>query len=177
MEKRNRILDVFLYIVFGFYLILLFAILFRTAHQIRSINIIPFRSIVSFMTGSDFINGTESNEILRAFAFSNIVGNIVIFIPMGIYITLLTCNSKIVKTVLCVFLFSLAVEMVQFVFKLGIGDIDDVILNVLGGFIGAVLYKILYHIFNNQNLVRNIIAIYAPIGGLICIGILYFMNR
>lgn len=177
MKNRNRILDVLLYIVFGFYLFLLFAILFRTTHQIRNLNIIPFRSIISYVTGYDFITGIEGNEVLRAFAISNIGGNIIIFIPLGIYITLLTHNSKFTKTILWVFLFSLAIEIVQYIFKLGICDIDDVILNVLGGFIGTGIYKMLCHIYENQNMVRNIIAISAPICGLTCFGILILMNR
>jgi len=43
---------------------------------VRSINIIPFHSIMEYMSGR-----TAS---LKEFAFSNVVGNILILVPLGI---------------------------------------------------------------------------------------------
>jgi glycopeptide antibiotics resistance protein len=54
---------------------------------------------------------------------------------------------------------------------------DDIILNVLGGVIGLGLYKILWIIFKDKNKVRNIIAICAPICGILSFAILLFINR
>lgn len=71
----------------------------------------------------------------------NFVGNVVAFIPFGYFI------PKIVKkkiglfyTVLFSFEFSLVVELTQLITRTGSFDVDDLILNTLGGLIGYILY-------------------------------------
>lgn len=44
----------------------------------------------------------------------------------------------------------MAVEILQYVFKVGATDIDDIILNGLGGFLGIMIYKILHKIFKDK---------------------------
>ena len=88
MNKRERIKTVFLYGIFICYILLLIKILFLSRVSLlelfnsqrtlfRSINLIPFYSIREYISGS--------SAVLKAFAFSNVVGNIVIFIPLGIW--------------------------------------------------------------------------------------------
>jgi glycopeptide antibiotics resistance protein len=169
MRKRYRILDILLYFIFVCYLFLLLALLlFRTKHSIRSLNLIPFNSIHAYIAGD--------NNLLRAFALTNVLGNIVVFVPLGIYITLFNHKARRIKTVLLILSFSISVEIIQYIFGLGIGDIDDVILNVLGGVIGVGLYQMLWLIFKHYNKVRNIIAICAPICGVLSYIILIFIN-
>lgn len=60
------------------------------------------------------------------------------FIPLGI-VALLFIKNKLFNY-LQVFLYtSLFIELIQFIFKRGIFDIDDIILNTIGGFIGVYL--------------------------------------
>ena len=54
---------------------------------IRSVNVIPFHTIYSYLVG-----GLNVPPIV---ILSNIIGNIVLFIPMGIYLQLLKKNKKI----------------------------------------------------------------------------------
>lgn len=169
MKKEYKVLNILLYFVFALYLFILLAILFRTKHQNRSLNLIPFYSIRAYIMGDD--------KIMRTFAPINVLGNIVIFIPLGIYFSLFSRLSKKTKSILGIFLFSTIVEAIQFMFKLGIGDIDDVILNFLGGAIGVGIYKILMMIFKDNNKVRNIIAICAPFCGILSFAILILINR
>ncbi len=169
MNRKYRILDILLYLVFAFYLFLLLAILFRTKHSIRSLNLIPFHSINAYIAGN--------KNVMRAFALSNVLGNIVIFVPLGVYLTLFNQSVKRIGTILWVFLFSVIVEIIQYVFRLGIGDIDDIILNGFGGVIGLGLYQILWIIFRDKNQVRNVIAICAPICGILSFTILIFHSH
>lgn len=115
--------------------------------------------------------------LLRAFSLSNVLGNIVLFIPLGVYFTLFNHDKRIYKNVLWVFLISLSVEVVQFIFKIGIGDIDDVILNCFGGFIGIAAYRILLLIFKEVSKVRYLIEILAPICGMASFFILFLYNN
>ena len=71
----------------------------------------------------------------------NFAGNVIAFIPFGYLL------PKIVKkklglfyTVLFSFEFSLLVELTQLISRTGSFDVDDLLLNTLGGLIGYILY-------------------------------------
>lgn len=73
----------------------------------------------------------------------NILGNIIGFIPLGVLLPVLFVRlQRIGKTIGVVFLISLSFETIQLLFNLGVFDVDDLILNTLGGAIGYVFYVI-----------------------------------
>ncbi len=66
-------------------------------------------------------------------------GNIVWFVPFGMY---LWGTGKIIgscKTALAGLAFSFAIEFFQYVFGTGVSELDDLILNTFGVWLGAVL--------------------------------------
>ena len=69
----------------------------------------------------------------------NIVGNIVLFIPIGILIPILW-KIKDRYVILIGFLISLSIEITQ-LFLDRVTDVDDLILNTLGVIIGVLVYK------------------------------------
>ncbi len=69
----------------------------------------------------------------------NIVGNVVVFMPFGFFVPSLK-NWSFVRVVLTGFLFSLAVETVQLVTKVGTFDVDDLFLNTIGVALGCILF-------------------------------------
>ena len=99
-------------------------------------NFIPFKSI------ADSINSG-----LRP-ALTSVAGNVILTMPFGFLITLLKGNKKFPNVLLWVVAFSLAIELAQFVIGTGIGyryrnvDIDDLILNTIGGIIGYAIYNL-----------------------------------
>ncbi len=66
-------------------------------------------------------------------------------------------DKSIVKSFVIALLSSVIIEIVQFAFGIGIADIDDVILNTIGGLIGVLVYKILVSVFKNDDSVENLI--------------------
>ncbi len=171
MNKRERIKTVFLYGVFICYILLLIKILFlsRISHlEHRSINLIPFYSIM------EYISGSSAN--IKAFAFSNVVGNIVIFIPLGTYLSLFKNDKRVITNLLFIFIVSLFVEIIQGLLGIGASDIDDIILNCLGGLIGILGYKFLLFILRDEKKVHTAITILSAIG-LPCILYYLFMVR
>lgn len=164
--RRNRkelFFDVLLYAVFGFYLFLLAAILFRSRVGERSVNLIPFRTI------GDYLADLTGAAYLRAFALQNLVANIIIFIPLGVYVILFNRDKRIWKNLLIVLNAAVLAEVVQTVFKLGHGDVDDVILNCFGGLLGILLCKGLYRLCRDERKARYAVAVAAPVIGVAAI--------
>lgn len=75
-------------------------------------------------------------------ALFNFIGNIVIFIPMGFLITFLLKRNSFFKTMGLCLLIIILIEITQFIACLGVGDINDVIINMFGCLIGFFLFKI-----------------------------------
>ncbi|MER1987918.1 MAG: VanZ family protein [Solibacillus sp.] len=158
---QQILLNILLYSVFAFYLVILFGLLFMKTHSFSSINLVPFHSIGSYLFSDD--------KLLRAFAFSNVVGNIVLFVPLGVYLPLFIREKSILKNVLWIILISALVEILQFVFRVGASDIDDVILNGLGGFIGIIAYRILLKMFVDFSKVKFAVTLVAPIAAILSV--------
>lgn len=105
----------------------------NTSAGYRGANLMPFKTIFTFF------DTTKHFSFLRA--ISNTLGNIAIFLPLGYLLPILT---KKIDNIYKVFLISISVSIVfeslQYIFYLGSLDIDDVILNTLGGVIGYIIY-------------------------------------
>ncbi len=73
----------------------------------------------------------------------NLVGNVVVFIPFGVFLPRLfqKCRRFFVTMLFC-FEFSLCIELIQLIGKVGSFDVDDILLNTLGGILGYLLYRI-----------------------------------
>lgn len=177
MRKKGVFINFLLYGVFVFYIALLILILFRTQHIERSVNLIPLRGIISFLSGNDSVSNKDSAVVLHSFAISNLLGNIVIFVPLGVYVTLFNKNKGVWKNTLLIIITSTLVEIVQFILKRGIGDVDDIILNGMGGFVGILICRLLFLMCKDDLKVRRIIAIFAPIAGIVSFVILFLYNN
>ncbi len=176
-SKRKILINCLLYSVLAFYILLLICILFRQRHGARAANLIPLRGIISFLTGCDLVSGTTDSGFLRGLALSNLLGNIVIFVPMGVYANLLSKKKAVWRSVLLVVIISMAAEVIQYAFMLGIGDVDDVILNGIGGLMGVLLYQGLYRLCKADDWkARCITAAAAPIAGALSFLVLIGMN-
>jgi len=70
-------------------------------------------------------------------------GNIGWFIPFGFLLPLLLKKESFFKVVVMGFMFSFAIETIQFIFRKGVAELDDLILNTIGVAIGYYFYKLL----------------------------------
>ncbi|MDY5101737.1 MAG: VanZ family protein [Agathobacter sp.] len=94
-------------------------------------NLIPFKTIKSYI-----------KNICEKYAFMNIFGNIIPFIPLGyLGASIFPKNSFFKNTIICLMLITL-IEVCQLVFSIGFFDIDDIILNLGGSICGIVILKI-----------------------------------
>ena len=69
------------------------------------------------------------------------IGNIVWFVPFGMYLWASGKEKKLWTVAFCGLLFSFAIESLQFIFGTGCSELDDLVLNTFGAVAGAVLMK------------------------------------
>lgn len=102
-------------------------------------NIVPLKTIKLFIEG--YLNGYVT---FKNFAI-NILGNIFILIPYGVFIpSIFKKINKFYEFLILMAVLVLSIEILQFVTRSGSCDIDDLILNLLGASIGYLIYKIKY---------------------------------
>lgn len=89
-------------------------------YQSRSLNLIPFAGGISRET----------------------IDNFIVFIPFGLLLGINFKRTDLWRKLSYIFIFSLATEIVQFVFAIGATDITDVIMNTSGGLFGLVFYDV-----------------------------------
>lgn len=81
--------------------------------------------------------------------FINIIGNLGLFIPMGIIIGI----KKISKTsidILLGILLIICLELVQFFTKRGVFDLGDIVLNSIGFVFGVLIYIVRKEVFHER---------------------------
>lgn len=119
-------------------------------------NLAPITSIDNFfydIMKNGFINWefletkpTDVTEIiLYTFtdSFKNLIGNIILFIPLGLLYPL--CRKKkvgIIEGIIVILGSTCTIELLQYFFLTSRrADIDDIILNFIGGIIGYIIYR------------------------------------
>ena len=96
---------------------------------------------------------TKDNVNLRAFQMfriystldKQVVGNFIMLLPLGIYLPLLYKRLRrfsgfVAVLFICLFV-SIGIELLQLITSYRSADIDDVILNTLGGCLGFIIYQ------------------------------------
>lgn len=78
----------------------------------------------------------------------NIFGNIAAFVPFGFILPLLESKyRRLIYTTFLSFIFSLCAEALQLFLKVGIFDVDDIMMNTLGGILGYLSFLLLFGIY------------------------------
>ena len=139
--RHARIIRTFGKVLFVLYIVFLVYFLFLAEWYGRTgtgedyrYNLELFREIRRFIT---------YREQLGMFAvFANLFGNILIFVPYGFFISMAAERRGFFKTLFCSFGLSLCVELVQLVTRVGSFDVDDILLNTIGGVSGYILFVI-----------------------------------
>lgn len=106
----------------------------------RSINLIPFY---------------YENEV--SFHFKEIIYNVIIFIPLGIFLKMYEKENK--NIILIGLIVSISFEISQFIFKIGASDITDIITNTFGATMGVLIYNLLNKFIKNKLKLNKVINI------------------
>lgn len=136
-DRAKKVIGIVLFVI---YMIVMVHILFfsesRTPGGELRYNAILFHEIKRYLTNVDRIGWQ--------LVFLNVFGNVLIFIPFGALVTFFFREKSciVAKVTLISCLLSCAIEITQLFTRVGSCDVDDVILNTIGGFIGALVYYI-----------------------------------
>ncbi len=160
-KKKLVIYKDLLFLSFVLYMFLLFELVTSTDFESYSNNFIPFKEILRY-------------EIDSKLFYKNVLGNVLLFVPFGYFICTFLKNKKLYISFIITLITSLSIELIQ----MNIGrsfDIDDIILNLCGGIIGYLIYRLLDKIEGilpnvlKKEWFYNIIWIFLTVGGILFI--------
>lgn len=157
--KKKRQIIIIGWIMFYIYILLLSYFLFFSERYGRDLvteeyNLQLFKEIKRFIKYREHI-GLESFVV-------NIFGNIFAFSPFGFFLPLL--NKSYRKFYIVAFLsvfFSAIIETSQLLLKVGVFDVDDILMNSVGGILGYLIFLAVYSVYKkfyvqNRKLNNNI---------------------
>ncbi len=126
---------------------------------VHGVNITLFKELTRYQVGTKLF-------------YRNIVGNIIMFIPFGFFISYYLKLER--KSF--VFFFTLIISLVIEAIQLKIGrafDIDDILLNMIGGLFGYFIYRIFDKMFGKTSeTLKGTLVIVAILTALVIVAIM-----
>lgn len=179
----NKLREVFINLFFIYFLILVNLTIFKYGYLTLDFDIRLYINYISFVeTVKMFTNEFSDIHI----ALYNVIGNILLFIPLGFCIPLFfNKKNKLSKVILYGFIASLTIEVLQIFTPFNTTDIDDIIFNTFGSILGFIIFNIFYRIFKNtkiEEFIKNLsssfdgnltLIVAKPIGTMILIFTLF----
>lgn len=149
-KDRNILREVFINLFFVYFLMVVYFTFFKHGRLIMTLdgeryaNFIPLVETVKMFTDSRM--GIKN-------ALFNVVGNILLFVPLGVGIPLFFRNkNKLLNIAAYGMLFSILIEGFQYLTWSNITDVDDVIFNTFGAVVGFFIFNILINIIEKTKL-------------------------
>lgn len=130
-----------IYLLAVIYILCLFHVVTFQDINYGESNFIPFKEIFRYSIGS--------NKFIK-----NVLGNIILFIPFGFLSSYLLKNRKLGVITILTIIASGTIETVQYYIG-RVFDIDDIILNLLGGITGFLIYIGIDAIRNKVKVLKN----------------------
>ncbi|SFR57040.1 VanZ family protein [Anaeromicropila populeti] len=140
MEKQNKIIIKNISrVLFVIYIITLLYFLFFSEGFNRSEITLEYRYNLEFLK-----EVKRSFWCLRAgntsYFVINFLGNIAAFVPFGFAVPLIGKKKNFFYVLFLTIEFTIFVELLQLVLRVGSFDVDDIFLNTLGGILGYIIF-------------------------------------
>ncbi len=119
--------------------------------KFSGINVVPiFNSVRCVLP-----DRTGRQHPMAGFCLQNIIGNIILFLPLGALLPWTSEKLRSVKRVLLLALFfSLSIEAIQFLSRFFGSyrsiDVDDVLFNTSGAFLGFIIYTMVKNVYSTK---------------------------
>lgn len=146
---KHRFMTAGMVPLFSFYSFVLISLLFTSRHFFFSYlseygilerikytaNFIPLRTILRYLT--------HANEYNASVLWENLAGNLFLLLPMGFFLPLFFKKLRHAGAyVITLFAMTVLIELIQLLFGIGTFDVDDILLNMIGGVAGFFLFRI-----------------------------------
>ncbi|WP_366182421.1 VanZ family protein [Flavobacterium ovatum] len=127
---------------FFYFSIVIYVVFFARRRQ----QLVDFRNEINLFPFQDKINFIQTSSIRseadKYVFYSDFLGNIVMFIPFVFAVEWLVTKQYSNRFhILTLFLCSFSIESLQFIFNIGVFDIDDLLLNTVGGLLGLLAFN------------------------------------
>ena len=149
-EKFVLYKDLMFYFFVIYILCLFYVVTFQDVSWSTS-NFIPFKEILRYSIGSSMF-------------YKNVLGNMVMFVPFGFFVSYFLKLEKLYSVTLITLLTSITIEVTQLLIG-RVFDVDDLLLNLIGGIVGFLLYELVHKLriklpnFLKKDYIYNIIMI------------------
>lgn len=162
---ESRILSLSLFLIY--LAVLIWIIVFKFNIQFSYMSEEPSANWIPFSQPTMHNGRPDHNESIL---------NVLIFFPFGLYLRLLGKKWGFLKATSIFFLSSLALELSQFLLKIGAFDSTDILTNTLGGCIGWLFYNVLEQSFQDKIKVKCWVNAFCLIGTLLFLGLFIFLK-
>lgn len=150
MELNKKKRHIVAGVLFILYFVVLFYFLFFSEEMGRTYsereyhyNLVPLKEIGRFLKYWKVLG-------MKA-VLLNIVGNVLAFVPFGAFLPIFSARCrKFWRTTYYSFELSLFVELLQLIFRVGSFDVDDLLLNTLGGMLGFLVYMFVMRFWRGE---------------------------
>ena len=151
-KDKNLLRELIINIFFIYFLVLI------------KITICKMDALQIDLNGNKVINYIPLVETIKMFkddgmrfALYNVIGNIILFMPLGFFIPLLfNKKNKIRYIVAYGAIISTAIEVIQLQQTYNITDIDDIIFNTLGAILGYLVFNMFYKLMEKTKYSRKL---------------------
>lgn len=162
--KRAHRFTVMLLVVYV--LVILWIMLFKLGVRFsymdqRTVNLRPFRGL--YTAGERLV-------------WSELILNVLVFIPLGLYVGALYRHWKFRNRLLLILGASLLLEGLQFMMAIGAFDITDVITNTTGGMTGLIGFMLLDKIFRDPLRAQRVVNVIAAMGTILVVVLLAMLK-
>jgi len=121
-------------LLFCLYIMILFYVVTFQDVSWSTSNFVPFKEMFRYSFGSPLF-------------YRNVIGNMIMFLPYGFFLSQFIKIHKVGKILFLSFIASTSIEITQLLIG-RVFDVDDIILNILGGILGFYLYRFVTFINN-----------------------------
>lgn len=125
-HKKFQLHKELISLIFIVYVLCLFHVVTFQDNNYGVSNFVPFKEIFRYSIGTEKFN-------------KNVLGNIMLFIPYGFLSSYFLDNKKLGVMTILTLITTLTIETVQYYIG-RVFDIDDVILNLIGGTLGFLIF-------------------------------------
>ncbi|QNK58544.1 VanZ family protein [Paenibacillus sp. PAMC21692] len=139
LPYRKWLLALSWFVFTSYSLIIVYQLLLSQSRLILRHTELPNPNFIPFQTILMYANRYQSYNFDTW--FFNLFGNVLLFVPLGFLLPILFAKARrFSMSIVWTMLASLTIELTQLGARLGSFDVDDLVLNVLGGAIGYAVW-------------------------------------